>query len=144
MLSRIWYSDNVSVEPCVQVRRGGVKSAYSSPTSYPCHLHLSTDRHPILHTPMLQMPNPPQSATPRHIRHTLYTQETVQIHTALSILQRHSTNPSHHHSLRSLQAMQILSLYRRCFSPISYVNKLWTQALYIFPLCGMMHHGLPG
>ena len=77
------------------------KSSYSSLTSHPCHLRLSTGWHPIIHTPMLQMPKPPQSATPRSLRHicgTLYTQKTVQIHTALSILQWHSTHPSRHHS----------------------------------------------
>ena len=72
----------------------------------------------IIHTPTLHMPKPPQSTPPHHLIDALYTQKTVQIHIALSILQRHSTHPSHHHSLRPLQAMQILSLYRPCVSPI--------------------------
>ena len=45
-------------------------SSYSSPTSHPCNLHLFTGRH----TSTFQMPKPPQSATPHHICHTLYTQ----------------------------------------------------------------------
>ena len=32
------------------------------PASHPCHLHLSTGWNPIIHTPTLQMPKPPQSA----------------------------------------------------------------------------------
>ena len=69
-------------------------------TSHPCHLHLSTSQHPIIHTPTLQMPKPPQSAMPHHIRHTLYTQKTIQIHTELSIFQQNSAHPSHHHPLQ--------------------------------------------
>ena len=77
----------------------------------------STGWYPIIHILTLQMPKPPQSSTPHHICHTLYNQKTVQI-TLLSILQRHSTHQSHHHSLRPLQAMQILSLHRTCFIPL--------------------------
>ena len=55
---------------------------------------------------------------PHHIRHTLYTQKTVQIHTAFSILQRHSAHPSHHHPLCPLQTTQIFFLHRPGFSPI--------------------------
>ena len=49
------------------------------PTSNPCHLHISTGRHPIIHFPTLQMPKPTQSATPRYIHHTLYFRKIVQI-----------------------------------------------------------------
>ena len=54
--------------------------------SHLCHLHLSTGRHPIIHTPTLQMPKPPQSVSLHHVCHTLYTQKTTDP-TALSILQ---------------------------------------------------------
>ena len=54
--------------------------------SCPCHLHLSTGRCLIIYTPMLQIPKPPKSAMPHHFCHTLYTQKTVQIHTAFPIL----------------------------------------------------------
>ena len=68
-------------------------------------------RHPIIHTPTLQMPKSPHLPCPsRHIRHTLYTPKTVLIHTVLSILQQLSTLSSRHHLLRPLQAMQSLSL----------------------------------
>ena len=116
------------------------KSPIPPPTSHPCHLHISTGWHQIIHTPMFQMPKPPQSATPHHIRHTLYTQKTVQIHTSLPILQRHSIHPSHHHPIRPLQTMQIFSLHHPCFSPICQHN-LDTSSV-SFPLCGMMHHEL--
>ena len=73
---------------------------------------------------------------------TLYTRKTVQIYTALSILPRHSTHPSHHHSFRPLQAMQILGLHRSCFSP-TYISTYFGHELCIsFPSCGLMHHGL--
>ena len=62
--------------------------------THPCHLHLSTCRHPIIHTLRSRCPNHLKSATPRHIHHLLYTQKTVQIHTAFSILQRHPTSIS--------------------------------------------------
>ena len=101
------------------------------PTSLPCHLHLSTGRHPIIHTPTLQMPKPPLSATPHHICHTLYTQKTLQIHTALSIFQRHSAHPSHHHfdpsSPGYADSQPSSPMFQSHMS-----NPLWTQALYIF------------
>ena len=71
------------------------------------------------------MSKPPQSAMPHHVRHTLYTQNIVQIHTAFSIFQRHST--------------VYTSIFPDKFSffmvqvSVPYVNTLWTQALYIFP-----------
>ena len=74
-------------------------------TSHPCHHHISTGRHPVISTLTLHMPKPPQSTTPHHLSHTLDPQKTVQIHTALSILQRHPTHPSHHHPFRPLQAL---------------------------------------
>ena len=56
-------------------------SVKSSPFHWPkWHPGLS-----IIHTLMLQMPKPPQSATPHHIRHTMYTQKTVKIHTLFII-----------------------------------------------------------
>ena len=62
------------------------------------------------------MPKSPQSTTPHHLSHTLNPQKTVQIHTALSILQRHPTHLSHHHPLRSLQTLQICYLHRPGFN----------------------------
>ena len=67
---------------------------------------------------------------PHNICHTLYTQKTVQIHTALSILQRHSTHPSHHHPFCSLQTLQICSLHRPGFNPICQ-HTLDTSSVYL-------------
>ena len=64
------------------------------------------------------MPKPPQSTPPHHLIHALYTQKTVQIHTAFLILQRHSAHPSHHHPFHPLQTMQICFLHCPGFSPI--------------------------
>ena len=81
----------------------------STRTSHPCHHHLSTGGHPIIPTPTFHMPKPSQSTTPHHLIDdlidALYTQKTVQIHTAFPILQRHSysAHPSHHHLFRPLQ-----------------------------------------
>ena len=61
---------------------------------------------------------------------TLYTQKTVQIHTALSILQRHSARPSHHHPFHPLQTTQIFSLHCPCFSPICQ-HTLDTSSVYL-------------
>ena len=65
--------------------------------------------------------------------------KSVQIHTALSILQRHSTHPSHHHPLCPLQTMQIFSLHRPCFSPSHMSTNAGHKVCISFPLCGMMH-----
>ena len=87
-------------------------------TSHPCHHHISTGRYPIISTLTLHMPKPPQSTTPHHLSHTLNPQKTVQIHTALSILQRHPTHPSHHHPFLALPTLQIFYLHRPGFSPM--------------------------
>ena len=81
------------------------------------HLHLSTGQYPNHpHSYTLQMPKPSDSTTPHHIRHTLHTQKTVQIHTALPIIQRHPTHPSHHHLFIPLQTLQICFLHHPGFS----------------------------
>ena len=49
-------------------------------TSHSCHHHISTDRHPIIHTFTLQMSKPPQSAVAHHIRHTLNIPKTTNPH----------------------------------------------------------------
>ena len=65
---------------------------------------------------------------------TLCTPKRLQIHTALSVLQRHSAHPSHHHPLHPLQTTQIFFLHHPGFSPIcQHMHALWTQTLYIFP-----------
>ena len=118
------------------------KTSYTSPyISRPCHLHLSTGRYPAIHTLTLQMLRPPQSAMPHHIRHTLNTQKTVQIHTVFPILQRHLTHSSHHHPFRSLQTMcnvfrplqtlEICFLHRPDFSPISCQYTLDTSLVHL-------------
>ena len=86
------------------------------PTSHPCHHHISV--YPIIPTLTFHMPKPPQSTLPLHLIETLYTQKTVQIHTAFPILQRRSAHPSHHHPFRSLQTLQIRFLHRPGLSPI--------------------------
>ena len=72
----------------------------------------------IPHSYTLQMPQPSESITPHHIHHILHTQETVQIHTALTIIQRHPTHPSHHYLFLPLQTLQICVLHRPGFSLI--------------------------
>ena len=100
-------------------------------TLHPCHLHTSTGT---------------QSSTflcsrcPNHLNlpclTTLATPsipERLQIFTLLSILQRHSTHPSHHHILCPLQTTQIFSLHCPCFSPICQ-HTLDTSSVYkLFP-----------
>ena len=98
-------------------------------------------RYPTIHTPTFQVPKPPQSAMPHHIRHTLYTQKTVQIHSVFPMLQRHPAHPSHHHPFRSLQTMcnvfrplqtlEICFLHRPGFSPISCQYTLDTSLVYL-------------
>ena len=78
----------------------------STRTSHPRHHNISTGRHPIIPTLMFHMPKPPQSTLPHHLSHALYTQKTIQIHTAFPILQRQSAHPSHHHPFRPLQTME--------------------------------------
>ena len=51
-----------------------------------------------------------------HQPHSVNTQKAVQIITALSIPQGHSTHPSHHHMLCPLPTMQISCLHHPCFS----------------------------
>ena len=105
----------------------------------PTHLalhHISKGGHPIIQTLTLQMSKSPQSAMHHH---NLNPQNTVQIHTVPSVLQRHSTHPSHHPMLRLLQTMQIFSLHCPCLSPIS-LPALDTCSVYL-PLY-MMHQRL--
>ena len=80
-------------------------------TSHPSHHHISTGRHPIIFTLTLHMPKPPQSTTPHHLSHTLNPQKTVQIHTALSILQRHPTHPSHRSVHSSVSISQFCEIW---------------------------------
>ena len=87
----------------------------STRTSHPCHHHISTGRHPIIPILTFHMPKPPQS-TPPHQRSV--HPEDCQIHTGFPIFQRHSAHPSHHHSLCSLQTLQIRFLHRPGFTPI--------------------------
>ena len=59
---------------------------------------LQTDtHHPIIHTPTLQMPQPPQSATTRHISRlcTPIRLYNCTVHTAPPILQLNPAHPSH-------------------------------------------------
>ena len=70
----------------------------------------------------LHMPKPPQSTLPHHLINALYTQKTVQIHTAFPILQRHSAHSSHHHLFCPLQTLQIHFLHRPGLSPICQCN----------------------
>ena len=79
------------------------KSSSLYPHISPRHHHTSTGWHPIIPTLTFHMPKPPQSILPHHLSHALYTQKTVQIHTAFPILQRHSAHPSHHHPFHPLQ-----------------------------------------
>ena len=89
-------------------------------TSHPCHHHISTGWPPNhLHYLTFHMPKPPQSTMPHQLGHALNPQKTVQIHTALPILQRHPAHPSRHHpKFRPLQTLQICYLHRPGFSPL--------------------------
>ena len=113
----------------------------STRTSHPRHHHISTGRHPIISTLTFHMPKSPQSTPPRCLSHALYTQKTVQIHTAFPILQRHPAHPSHHHPFRPLHTIKICFLHRPGFSPICQCT-LDTSLVYL--LCGMMHPELSG
>ena len=68
----------------------------------PNHLHSYA---PHAQTISIYHAVPPQ---PRNLN----PQETVQIHTALPILQRHPTHLSHHHPFCSHQTLQICNLHR--------------------------------
>ena len=83
-------------------------------TSHPCHHHISTGRHPIISVLMFSI----YDASPLLPRSENWKPKRLQDLTTLPILQRHTTHPSHHHALCSLQAMQILSLHCPCLSPI--------------------------
>ena len=80
----------------------------------PPHFYRPTPNHLRSYVPHAQK----QSTMPHHFCHALNIQKTVQVLTSLPILQRHTTHPSHHHTLCSLQATQILSLHCPCHSPI--------------------------
>ena len=73
----------------------------------------------------------------------LYPKDCTISHCAFCNLQRYSTHPSHYHSLHPLQAMQIISLQCPSFQSHMSTNSGHKLCIY-FPLCGMMHHGLPG
>ena len=75
----------------------------------------------------LQMPKPPQSATSHHTPHTLYTQKTVQIHTAFPILQQHPAHPSHHHLFHPLQTADLLNEARKPGLGSNYISIYRTQ-----------------
>ena len=110
------------------------------PTSRFCHLHLSTGRYPIIHNPTLTMPKPPQSATPHlttSAMHTLYTQKTVQIHTALvRFLSFNDTPHIHLTIIRSVlsRLCRFSAFIGPCFSPI-YQHTLNNHSLRPSPGC---------
>ena len=64
-------------------------------------------------------------------------------HTALSILQRHSAHPSHHHLLSVLTRLGRFSAFIAQVS-VPYVNTLWNKLCISVLLCDMMHHQLSG
>ena len=84
--------------------------------SRPCHHHIS--KADTQSSSFLCSTCPNHLNLPRLTTFATNTQKTVQVLTLLPILQRHTTHPSHHHALWSLQAMQILSLHCPCLSPI--------------------------
>ena len=129
-------------------------------TSRPCHLHLSTCRYPIIHTPTCQMPKPPQSAIPHHICHTLYTQKTTNPHCisypsypsyiiilsyTIDTLNVNKTPHIHLTIIRSVLSRlhaDLLSSSPRFQSHMSMHSG--HEPCISFPLCGMMHPGLTG
>ena len=77
------------------------------------------------------MPKPLQSTPPHHLIHALYTQKTVQIHTAFPIF---SDTPHIHLTIiRSILPRLCRFAFFTAQVSVPYVNALWTQALYIFP-----------
>ena len=75
----------------------------------PLHLTPAPPSHFYRPTPIIYAPDAQTTsichtarAMPHYIRPTLYNQEIVQIHTAISILQRHSSHPSHHLAANNL------------------------------------------
>ena len=105
--------------------------AFPPPTFHTCHLHISTDRHPIIYTLMLQMPKPPKSAMPHHICHTpVYPKDCTIPHCAFypSATLFTSISPS---LLRPILAMQIFNLHRPCFGLICQPT-LDTSSVYLF------------
>ena len=77
-----------------------------------------------------------------HPPHSVYLNDCTNSHCTFYILQRHSTHPLT--IIHSIQAMQILSLQRPCFSPIC-THTLHSSSVYIFPFMWYdVHHGLPG
>ena len=104
-------------------------SCLSALTFHPYHhLQFSIGWHPIILTLMLKIS---KSETISKISHTSPHQPragyptTVQFHTELSILQWHSTHPSHH------QIFYLLQNPHRPQPSVLYVKVLWTQALNI-------------
>ena len=80
--------------------------------------------YPIIHT--IHAPNV-QTTSICHISHTLNTRKTAQIHTALYVLQRHSTHPSYHYT-----TLQMLSLDYMQFSAfITHVHMSMSTPRYL-------------
>ena len=95
-------------------------STHSPQSSCPCP-HISF-------LPLLFRPRPDHPHLRLTTSATLWTPGRLYKST---LFQWHSTHPSHHHTLYSIQTMQIFSLHCPFISPIS--NALWTRALYILP-----------
>ena len=114
------------------------KSSYSPPYISPLPpppFYRPTPNHPHSYAPDAQTisifhasPHPPQ--------HTLYTQKTIQIHTALSIFQRNSAHSSHHHPLQ--RSWKFIKDHAQCtyyiFLRRSWISRnvlIWTKVIFI-------------
>src|SRR3981189_3411144 len=75
----------------------------STNTSRPIHHKPSTTRNPIIYILTFHVSKPSQSSSSRHIRHTFHFQASPQLLNLYSILQLHTTHPSHHPVFCSLQ-----------------------------------------
>ena len=108
---------------------------YTFSPSLPASTHLTPATTTFLQadtqsSPLLRSTCPNHLNLPRFTTSATLSAPKRLYKSTLGFLPRHPAYPSHHHSFRPLQASQICILHR----PVPYVNTLWIQALYIFPL----------
>ena len=83
-----------------------------------CNLNPSTYRHPVVCAQTLHMSKSSQSASSHNLNNAFYSQPLQKLLTRLSRFYRHSTHPSDHHPLCSLQSVHVLHPYSPRFTAI--------------------------